>query len=535
MSRDDRWDPAVAAGICLLIYTAWRPGVYNFDGYSYLFQGLQPLENLNAHHLLWLPVQACFHRIASAFGLGPFSVAQGTGIAVSCATLFFVHKLLTLFSSDRMLSAAMVFFLALSPSYWFLALQNEPYPPLFLCAVLAVWGFLRYVETARLTPLVGALTSLSFAVYFQQAALLLFAPMLVVAVIEERRRANPRWLPLLFAFVAAGALIALPYLILAKLTGVDTVSEFKDWLVDYLYSQHGLQIRSVGLIKGAIGISRCLVPTVGLEEYLLHILRPHFILAFYAVVGCGGVVLIWFARRRLQAPPVRGSVRLLLLGMMGVWSAFVLAWEPGTAYYWVLTVILGMLIIALARSLWTLRQRTVVSILLVACGSWNGWANVRQDRLEASRRPDPWIARIEQLTRPADEVLVLDRDRIGYLDYDLLLYALERTAPGRAQALLTDYVGDRTHPSWQQRLADDINLVRQRGGTFWVSGQVLNPENYEDLTGENDPFTPYPLELFRGVDGAQVYRDVTTLLNSAGLRLSPLWIGNDRFFEIPPH
>jgi len=38
-----------------LIYTLWRPPLYDYDGYMYMLQGLHPKDTLNAQHLLWLP------------------------------------------------------------------------------------------------------------------------------------------------------------------------------------------------------------------------------------------------------------------------------------------------------------------------------------------------------------------------------------------------------------------------------------------------------------------------------------------------
>jgi hypothetical protein len=106
--------------------------------------------------------------------------------------------------------------------------------------------------------------------------------------------------------------------------------------------------------------------------------------------------------------------------------------------------------------------------------------------------------------------------------------------PGAAKALLTDYASNKNQDVWEKNLLSDLENARRQGGRIWISQAVLDLKNYHDLTGENDLFSPYPLDNLRGIDGPEIFRKVSRLLAPYAPQPSLLVIGNDRFFEITP-
>jgi hypothetical protein len=424
ISRNRRlWPEALAVfSLCLSVYWFWRPPVYSFDGYTYQIQGFDVLENLNPHHLLWIPAQAFLNRIALMSGIKPLLFCQGAGMAVSALAVMLLYVLSCELSRDKSLSALFALFIALSPQYWFLAMQNEPYPPLFFFLLLAFWGCRHYHITHRLWALAGAASALAMAVHFQQAALLLFIPFALFVISGERSDGYSRWGALCAIMAWATGLVIVPYMVLARLSDIDSVAEFRGWLTDYLDSQHGLQYHWIGLVKTVVGMTRCLIQSSPFESLVARRVPLAGITAIYIMLGALGFMALWASKKNWSPLPENRRLSGLCLGMIGVWSFFVFSWEPLTGYYWCLALILGILIAAIAAPRWTrsVRLRVVWGLILVT--AWNGCANVRQDRLEQTRNPDPWLTEIHALTGPHDVLLFLDRSRIGYLDYDFLFF-----------------------------------------------------------------------------------------------------------------
>src|SRR5579864_7141782 len=189
------WAPgALIAAAIGLLYLAVRPPLFDSDGYVYRLVMLGPdrLEYMDHAHLLWEPLQILMVAIARPFGNPTIFPFQIFGILVNCATLFLFWILLRRVSGSSLFASVAVITVACSPRFWYLGFQNEPYPLLFLFAVL----YLMSWHTADGNPpsglrLIAAGFCLAAAIFFHQAAVVLVPAGSLVLMIyggETRRR-----------------------------------------------------------------------------------------------------------------------------------------------------------------------------------------------------------------------------------------------------------------------------------------------------------------------------------------------------------
>jgi len=502
----------------------WRPLVYNFDGYMYPLEGLDPLDTMNAHHLFWIPMQALFNTLALKMGVAPRAFCQIAGIGMSGLLVMVLYLLTVRISSHKRWSCVVVIFLALSPQYWFLTMQNLPYVPFFIFVLLCVWACFYYLQTLSRWPMVGAVTALAFAVQFQQAGLLLFFPLALFFLWNESKLSVPRWGTLGFCFLFSVFLVCGPYLVIAHLMNIDSVQEFRAWVTDYLDSQHGLQYRWLGLIQAVIGMVRCVVQSDAFETRLSHDLTSWPIAALYSVIGCLGLAGVFSLAKYLSPAPHYKRLFKLCLGFIAAWSFFLLSWEPLMAHFWCITLILALLCLSMAFSQWTRIFRWRTAMILLGISGWNAFANIRQDRLEQTRNPDRWLAEIRRRIGPQDFLVFMARNRIDHIDYDLLAQGLSRERPDAIKILLPDEMS-------AMDLRHDLESARQRGVAVWLSGWIFDPMQYRDIAGEHNIFSPYPMKNLRGIDGARLYWMVRQTLQPYAPSPSDLVVGHDRFFE----
>ena len=153
-----------------LLYGACAAPVYHFDGYTYQIQGLQALENLNPHHLFWIPVQAFLQALSHWTGVCALTWSTALGCLSGGLVLGLVSAWISAQGRDAAVRRILVLAVGFSPQFWFLVFQNEPYMACFfgtLASLMILERGLRLGEFSgkRLT---GSALALAFAVHFNR-------------------------------------------------------------------------------------------------------------------------------------------------------------------------------------------------------------------------------------------------------------------------------------------------------------------------------------------------------------------------------
>src|SRR5436190_333887 len=202
------------------------------SGFIYALQGREPLEYLNPHHLLWVPIQALVLRVASIGGLEPTLVLQWVGILINLATLLGFYRLVRLIQPNRWIAAAWTTFLGLTPLFYFLGSQNQPYSLALLCLVIFLHAW-RYAETSSRPawrPLAVAGLALALAILLQQAAVLLVFGAAAAWVAADWPPSRSRLITATCWTLAIGLLVAFLYMAAAGLQGILTPEALREWL-----------------------------------------------------------------------------------------------------------------------------------------------------------------------------------------------------------------------------------------------------------------------------------------------------------------
>src|SRR5439155_1840848 len=161
---------------CAAVYAWLRPPLYNRDGFVYGLQARSPLDYLNPHHLLWLPLQSLLLNASSAFAFSSSGVFQGVGVLANLLTLYGFYRLLQSRTRAARMAGLWTLVLAFSPQFWFLGFQNQPYPLVMLCLVVFFWSWQKAdKEEKKQRFFILAGLALAVATLLQQAAVLLVA------------------------------------------------------------------------------------------------------------------------------------------------------------------------------------------------------------------------------------------------------------------------------------------------------------------------------------------------------------------------
>jgi hypothetical protein len=403
-----------------IIYLLLRPPLYDNDGYRDRLQALSAAWFWpNPHHLLWNFLQAFFGGLAGRVGHPTTVSFQIAGIFFTCLTLLFVFVLLRRAGGSGIFSAAAVVFVAFSPQFWRLGLQNRVYPLLFLAYVL----YLLAWQTSDGKPplglrLIAAGVLGTLAVLLHQAAILVIAAGVVVLVARNRQSRNSGTL----RGLAWGASIALSVLLLYLAAWELIVSGaygFFQWTTEYAQRIHRPNLFDIGfgmlLVKTIIAICGNVLEPNAVRAFMSAHFSRSSIIAIYALLGaavCGGVGLAaWRYRLGASTPELLRTDACFAISMLSVllWGAFMLAWEASPNYY-TLLLIPGLLCLATLskgrKTAFAGRALVAAAIILSVA---NGYLNHLQDLAASINFPPPLLDAIRQHVGRRGIFIVLEK------------------------------------------------------------------------------------------------------------------------------
>ena len=529
---------ALAFVLVFSVYLLLRPPLYNYDGYTYRLEALQPLQgdNLNPHHLLWYPIQKGIAALSTVLGSPSPEAFQLSGILINSFALALLCLLLVWLTHRRVLPMAMTIFIAFSPHIWSLGLQNQPYTLLNFCIVAFLWAVAEWNAPSRLRWTTSGL-ALASAVLLQQA-MALAVPAVAIGFII----AGPgRWKTRLWrasAWVGGITLgVAAVYVLMARAAGVEP-GGFLNWTLEYMQDQHGIQVQwPQTAIKCVIGMAGAVVESSWIRDRFNPQSNSAALWRLYGtllVVVCVASVAI-LSRRRvrerlvhlLRSNPSFASVLMMVLA----WSGFVLLWEP-TGHFW------GVMLFPLAflASWWVRvsRKQTAMAVAgaLLVVSSWNLHANHRQDQAYSVNFPPPMLEQIRAELGPQDVFIIAGRDWYANRDYSLLLECLDDWPRDPAMALLDDYVMKGSQKEWQQKLDTDIRAAFAAGGRVYVADHVFWPDSYRDLEQTADPFSAYAHMEYAGLGGERLTGEIKSFFDRYRLVPSGFKVGTDPYWEL---
>jgi hypothetical protein len=514
------------------VYAALRPPLYDFDGVMYRMHAAEPPAlQINAHHVAWYAVQ---HGLAAMAPERP-ELFQYFGIAVTAAALLAFHALLARAARpDFALVATLL--VGFSPQVWWLGLQNQPYPLVFLFVVLYLHAWMGKTAPSG-WRLAGAGATLAAAVLFHQGAAVLAAGgMLALTIVGEAPR-RARTLTALAWGAATGAAVLAAYLWIGRVVDWRGVNGFLRWVTGYLRTQHPIQVEMPDyLAKSVIGICRALLESDGLENQLAARFSYGQVLWVYGGAGMLAATVLGFACRRI---PVRALVRsnplfAAALASLLSWSAFVFAWEP-LGYYWSLALFLALACAGAAARRDARAWGAPMKIALAATAAlsaWNVYASNARDRAGGINAPESLVPSIEEQLGPRDVFLVLRQDWSGGMDYDLLFETLKRRPRNPAIFLIEDFVLQRNPTPWQDRMSRRLESVWAAGGRVFAAEALFEDDAYADLARARNPFSTFVEETYRGIDGPALEREVQALVDRYTLVSSTFHVGLNAFVEV---
>jgi hypothetical protein len=522
----------------LSVYLLLRPPLFNFDGYSYWLEALQPYDggNVNPHHLLWYPIQRGIAAVTSALGSSSTDTFQISGIIIISFSLALLCLLLVRLTGRLALPFAITIFIAFSPHIWDVVLQNQPYTLLALCIVAFLWAVAEW-DAPSLLRLITSGLALGAAIFLQQAMAVAVPAVAIGFVVSGSGHRKDK---LKRAAGWAGSItlgVAAVYGLVARAAGIEPAG-FINWTLEYLQDQHGIQVHwpqtAVKCVMGIVG-------TVVESSWISYRLTPEAngaaIWGLYGgilVAGC--VVAVALASRRsvreqmahrLRSNASFTSVLMLVLA----WSVFVFLWEP-TGHFWSV----NLFPLAFLASWWVRgsgkRTALVLAGMLILISGWNIYANHRQDQAYSVNFPPPLLEQIRAQLGPNDVFIVAGRDWYANRDYSLLLECLDNWPRDPAIALLDGYVMKGSRAQWQEKLDHDIEAVFAAGGRVYVADHVFWDNSYRDLEQSANPFSPYAHMEYAGLSGETLTHEITSFFTRYRMRPTSLKIGTDPFGEL---
>ncbi len=547
--RTERSNWVVAASLavgCGAAYLVLRPPLYDFDGYMYRLYSLLPsrFTNANPHHLLWNSVQILLTACAALLGQPNTVPFQIFGILVNCLTLFVIYWLLRTISNSRVIAIAGVIFVAFSPSFWYVGLQNHPYPLTFLTIVLYLMAWQREDGGApEGWQLFVAGLSLALAILFHQAVIFLLPVATSVLVLYGRGTVWQKLTRALVWTAGVAGLVATAYICLWQFVITGPEQTIVRWSTDYLNTVHPVQLFELKFrttfARSVMGLSGMLVQDYRIRWLLDADLSPNVIIALYDGIGLFAVVALLIAMYRALARGAllpllrRNSLFVLSLLSLGAWWAFAFAWEPATVHYWTLSLFPALVCIAtLVRGRSINGHWLIATVLLVSV--WNCYFNYAFDRNNSRNFPDPLLASIHQHVGVHDIFVVLSDDHwFAGVNYILLFRVLSYSAQNPGVAVFNDFIlSPGGMQDWRAKLRTKIDSTLDSGGQVFVASHVFDPGSYGDLSALNNPFNEQINERYLTVDGAAIYQDLRRFFARYQLKESNFSVGSDPYFVV---
>ena len=541
-SQSADWIPAgILATLCGAIYVALRPPLFDNDGYRDRIYGLQPhwFYNFNPHHLIWIPGQALIARIAAGLGDPTTVPFQLVGIFASTVTLFLFYVLLRRSCDNPVFASTAIIFIAFSPEFWHLGLQNRVYAFVFLALVI----YLMLWQTPDGTPptgsrLVAAGVLVVLLALLQQAMVLFVGAGAVVLMVPSKDRWRARIFRALAWSAGIGLAVSIAYISAWSLAGKD--QPFFHWTLKFAYVLHSPSLYDLGLlmclIKAAMGLSGVLLQPAMIKDYLASNYSSRAIYTLYASIGLLALVgIAGWAWRDLMDQIVSRLVRtsaLFAVSILSVvlWIGFVVVWQPAEPHFWCAALFPALLCFGMIQ-----RERgwpgvRILAAVFVLLSCWNLYFDLQHDRSESHNFPEPLLASIQQHVGPRGIFVILDVGVGVDVDYDLLFECLHYS-PHNSGIAIDDYLAedDQGRHSWQQRLRDEIEAVLDSGGPVFVAEHVLEPGSYSDLSGRDNPFA---IAIYKGapaIPGPKLRAQVQQVLSDYVLSPSDFAIGVDRY------
>jgi Protein O-mannosyl-transferase TMEM260-like len=541
------WIPGVLTVlVCASAYLLLRPPLYDFDGYMYRLYASLPgrVTNANPQHLLWNSVQLALVDGSRLFGSKSPLPFQIFGILVNCTTLFLSYRLLRAAGANSLLAAAGTAFIGFSPQFWFLGLQNEPYPLTFLFIVLLLsqWQVEEAVAPRGLRLLAAGLF-LSGAILLHQAAILLLPAAALALVFYGSGSIRERiWIASCWA-CGIGMAVFLSYLGFWHLAMPGPPVHFGQWLSGYVDTVHPIQLFQLGFVKtaarSAMGLSGTVVQDYAIQKLLYEELRPATIYLIYNVlwiaIVLGALALGWrFGAAETIWELARSNPLFgVSLSFVASWSLFAFAWEPATAHYWTLILFPAIVCTAILlrdteRGIW------VLAGVAISLGIWNCYFNHRFDMVRARTFSPAFLESIQRHVGPNDLFIVLSDDQwFAGVNYVLLFRILQFTDPGRGLAIFNDLVfSPGGGQSWPVRLDARIDSTLKKGGRVYVAAHVFDLDSYTDLSRAADPFNEQIHPRYRRIDAASFRLKVQDSFSKYRLTKSGLRLGADNFWRV---
>ena len=546
-SASSNWLVATSLALgCGIVYLALRPPLYDFDGYMFRLYSQLPtrFSNSNPHHLLWNTVQILLSTCAASLGQPNTVPFQIFGILVNCLTLFVTYWLLLAVGKSRMVAIAGVIFTAFSPAFWYVGLQNHPYPLAFLAIVIFLTAWHREdgspPEGLRLCV---AGFSLALSILFHQGVIVLLPVATCVLAAYGRGTIWQKLTRALMWTAGVVGLVVAAYECFWQFEIIAPKETIFSWATDYLNTVHPAQLFELGFpttfARSVMGLSGMLVQDYRIRWLVFTSLSPAVIFALYDAIGLLAVVALIVAMYRAfvsgtLSPLLRtNSLFGLSLFSLGAWWAFCFAWEPATVHYWTLGLFPALVCIAmLFRGRSINRRFLMASVLLVS--AWNCYSNYAYDRNNSRNFPDPLLASIHQHVGAHDNFIVLGDDHwFANVNYILLFRILNYSARNPGVAIFNDLIlTPGGMQNWREKLRARIDSTLNSGGKVFVASHVFDPASYRDLSNHNDPFNEQIDQRYLTIDGPAFYQDLRQFFAGYRLTKSNFSVGSDAYFAV---
>src|SRR5208337_611584 len=545
--------PGVVISIaCGAIYLASRPPLFDYDGYMYRFYAMQPdpWQNTNPHHILWNPIQILIAASAALIGYPSTIVFQVVGILIGCTTLTLFYMLLRKVGANPIVACASVVLVAMAPAFWFLTLQNHPYPLvcLFLTVYLQFWTASdTYAPTGW--RLAGAAVALATATLLHQAVVFMIPPAVITLALFSRGSRTHRLSGALVwgASVSFAVLGAYLFVWIAQSESAHSASGFLHWITSYAQTEHPPQLFQLGPAKSfarsAIGLSRSLFESDPIQSMLadeVSVVDVFLIYGFAGLVAIVATVLVFWRidRGRTFGRLLRTKVifAVSLLSACASWI-FAFSWEAATAQYWLIGLFPALLCLSILIS--SNRGSLIFAAFVLILSTWNLHFDRLSDRLRSLEFPDPMLQSINDHIGSHDIFLVLGDGGYGDTNYDLLIDIMNEQDHNPAVLILNDFVlSTASSESWQTRLAKKIESTLDTGGKVFVAAHIFDEESYQDMAHADDAFNEQVDERYLNVDGSALYDQLQQFFWQYQLKSAGFAVGTDRYFILtrnPPN